>query len=209
MQTHAPPSVPTMATTPAITLVVIGALAITVALPAEYGIDPRGTGRWLGLTRAPAVAAAPVPLARVEDAAAPAQKGPLGTSRTAFKHDVFEITLQPHEFVEYKYQLEKGAHMRVTWTATAAVLHGFHAEHAGGTADAAALEESFDKSERREADAGFIAPFSGIYGWFWENPGADPITIRLTSAGYSSTATDIRSDRSRQTRSLRAAGELK
>jgi hypothetical protein len=217
MQTPAPPSLPTPAsaslstliTTIGIALVVAGALAITVVLPAEYAIDPLGTGRWLGLVRDRAPAAAPVQLIRAAAGAAPVQSGPLGTYSAAFKYDVFEITLQPYEFVEYKYQMEKGAHLLFSWTATAALLHDFHAEHAGAAPDAAPLEESFDKTERREANAGFIAPFSGIHGWFWENPGANPVTIRLTSAGFYTSAVEIRSDRSRQTRPVRTAGDLR
>src|SRR5688500_14794523 len=109
MQTPAPPSLPTPAsaslstliTTIGIALVVAGALAITVVLPAEYAIDPLGTGRWLGLVRDRAPAAAPVQLIRAAAGAAPVQSGPLGTYSAAFKYDVFEITLQPYEFVEY------------------------------------------------------------------------------------------------------------
>src|SRR5687768_17006496 len=31
-------------------LLIAGALLVTVVLPAEYGIDPTGVGAWLGLT---------------------------------------------------------------------------------------------------------------------------------------------------------------
>ena len=72
-----------------------------------------------------------------------------------------------------------------------------------------AAEQSFDKAERREANGSFTAPFSGIHGWFWENPGADPVTVRLASAGFYTSAVEIRSDRSRQPRPLRASGELR
>ena len=193
----------------AIVLVVAGALAITVVLPAEYAIDPLGTGRWLGLIRDAPPVGLPMQAAPAAAAAAPVQNGPIGTYGSPFNYDVFEITLQPYEFVEYKYQLAKGAHMLFSWTATASLLHDFHAERGGDATGAAAVEESYDKAERREAHAGFIAPFSGIHGWFWENPGADPITIRLTSAGFYTSAVEIRSDRSRQTRPLRGAGDLR
>jgi hypothetical protein len=217
MQTPAPPSMPTPAspslstlvTTIGIALVVAGALAITVVLPAEYAIDPLGTGRWLGLVRDRAPAAAAVPMVRDDVGVAPVQSGPLGRYAAPFKYDVFEIALQPYEFVEYKYQMEKGAQMLFSWTATAALLHDFHAERAGAAPDAAPIEESFDKAERSEANAGFIAPFAGIHGWFWENPGANPVTIRLTSAGFYTSAVEIRSDRSRQTRPVRTAGDLR
>src|SRR5688500_8584362 len=139
MQPPAPPSWPTPASSPLATLIttigiallVAGALAITVVLPAEYAIDPLGTGRRLGLVRDHAPDPAPVPLISTDAGVAPVQSGPLGAYATPFKYDVFEITLQPYEFVEYKYQMEKGAHMLFSWTATAALLHDFHAERAG------------------------------------------------------------------------------
>ena len=45
------PSVRMLARTTAIALTVAGAILVTVVLPAEYGVDPLGTGRRLGLTR--------------------------------------------------------------------------------------------------------------------------------------------------------------
>src|SRR5687767_1284347 len=110
MQTPAPPSLPTPASPPLSTLlttiaiagVVSAALAVTVVLPAEYAIDPLGTGRWLGLLRDRAAAAAPAPTFRDDVGVTPVQSGPLGRYAAPFKYDVFEITLQPYEFVEYK-----------------------------------------------------------------------------------------------------------
>src|SRR5687768_15143908 len=52
-----------------VSLLVAGALLVTVVLPAEYGIDPTGVGAWLGLTvlSEPAAPEAPAP-ASVESA---------------------------------------------------------------------------------------------------------------------------------------------
>lgn len=197
------PSVRMLARTTAIALAVAGAILVTVVLPAEYGVDPLGTGRRLGLTEIASPRVTPVePPSTADGALIPTQNGPLGIYPAAFKVDVFEVTLAPYEYVEYKYRLEKDATMLYSWSATAVVKHDFHGERSAGAGDTAA-EQSFDQDDRREASGSLTAPFAGIHGWYWENPGADTITIKLTSAGYYTSAVEIRSDRTRRTRTLR------
>jgi hypothetical protein len=58
-------------------------------------------------------------------------------------------------------------------------------------------EESFDKSARKQSSGAYTAPFSGIHGWFWEIPGGTPIKIHLASAGFYTSAVEIRSNRRR------------
>lgn len=90
---------------------------------------------------------------------APVQNGPVGEYPAEFKLDVFEITLQPYEYVEYKYHLEQSATMLYSWTANAAVIHDLHGERASGAGDGGTAEESFDKRDRRQASGSFTAPF--------------------------------------------------
>jgi hypothetical protein len=98
--------------------------------------------------------------------------------------------------------MEKGATMLYTWTAAAGVHHDMHGEHpAEGGGEPVA--ESYDKSDRKEAHGSFTAPFTGIHGWFWENPGGEPINIRLTTGGFYSGAVEIRSDRTRHPHELK------
>jgi hypothetical protein len=203
-QTLAAPPLATLAKTTVLALFVAGGILITIVLPAEYAIDPVGTGRWLGLTQIAAPPVNAVELVKPEGAAlVPTQNGPIGEYPSEFKVDVFEIVLAPYEYVEYKYQLEKGATMLYAWTATAGVVHDLHAERASDATDGGPAEESFDKNDRRQSTGSYTAPFSGIHGWYWENPGGETITIRLTSAGFYTAALEIRSDRTRQTHMLR------
>ena len=209
VQSAAPPSLSTLARTTASAVFVAGAILVTIVLPAEYGIDPLGTGRKLGLTEIASPAVIPIQIASSKDAPlAPVMSGPAGLYPAEFKFDVFEIALAPYEYVEYKYQLQKGATMLYSWTATGGLLHDFHGERAVDAVDGGPAEESFDKQDRRQANGSLTAPFSGIHGWYWENPGADPITIRLTSAGYYTAGIEIRSDRTRRTRTLRTLETL-
>jgi hypothetical protein len=205
-ETHtlAAPSLSKLARTTGLALLLAGVLLITIVLPAEYAIDPIGTGRWLGLTQIAAPAVSVVEPVNAEGA----PLAPIGEYPREFKYDVFEIELGAYEYVEYKYQMAKGATMLFSWTANLGVLHDLHAERAQDSATGGPAEESFDKSSRQQATASYTAPFTGIHGWYWENPGAARVRIRLTSAGFYESAVEIRSDRTRQTHPLRALESL-
>lgn len=206
--TAATPTLSQLARTSAIALLVAFTLLVTIVLPAEYAIDPLGTGRWLGLTEIAAPPVNPVEEMRSAGAAlAPVVKGPIGQYPAEFKFDVFEIALQPYEYIEYKYHLEQGATLLYSWNASAPLIQDFHGERAG-VPDGGAAEESFDKENRQQASGSLTAPFTGIHGWYWENPGGQAITIRLTSSGFYASAMEIRSDRTRHPRVLRALETL-
>lgn len=203
-ETFAAPSLSRLARTTAIALGAAVIILVTIVLPAEYAIDPLGTGRRLGLTEIASPSLNTVDATNQQGAMlTPTQKGPLGEYPAEFHLDLFETVLQPYDYVEYKYHLEKGAAMLYSWTASAPLVQDFHGERAKGASDGPE-EESFDKQDRRQASGSLIAPFSGIHGWYWENPGAAAITIRLTSSGYYSSALEIRSDRSRHPHRLRS-----
>ena len=180
----------------AVAFVVALVLLFTVILPAEYGIDPLGTGSALGLTQISA--ATPLPEEVALPGASnltPVQEGPLAHYPSNYNFESVEFEVGPYEYLEYKYRLEQGATMLYTWTASSIVVHDFHGEKDGAPADQA--EQSFEKRDREKASGTFTAPFSGIHGWYWENPGGDTVRIKLTTAGFYSSGLEIRSDRSR------------
>jgi len=194
MTTSAPlPSPRQLARTTVLAAGAAAVVLVTLVLPAEYAVDPLGTGRALGLTRI--AAPPPMPEEPVPPGAAlvPAQNGPIGAYSTPFKSDSAQFVLGPYDFVEYKYRLEQGATMVYAWTSTAALMHEFH----GDPAASPETPVSYDKKTRRESTGTFTAPFAGIHGWYWENPGADPVTITLHTSGFYSSATEFRSDRTR------------
>jgi hypothetical protein len=203
LQAPGPPSLATLAKTTAVALVVAGVVLLTIVLPAEYAIDPIGTGRLLGLTQiaAPPVIAVDAPRPAGATALVPIRKGTLGEYSAEYKVDAVELTLGPYEYVEYKYHLENGATMLYSWTASAPLIHDFHGAADGAVSGA---EQSFDKQNRGEAKGSFTAPFSGIHGWYWENPGTDTVVVKLTSAGFYASAVEIRSDHTRRPHPLKS-----
>jgi hypothetical protein len=209
-QTAPTPTVRQLARTTVIALMVAAVILVTIVLPAEYAIDPLGMGGRLGLTdiAAPPLREIAADVRPARAALKPAARGPLGEYPADYKLDVFEITLQPYDYVEYKYHLEQGATMLYSWKASAPLMQDFHGERATRGSDGEPEEESFDKQDRRQASGSLVAPFAGIHGWYWENPSGTPITIRLTSAGFFGSAIEIRSDRTRHQRILRTLDVL-
>ena len=180
--------------------VVASAVLVAVVLPAEYGVDPLGTGRAFGLTALSAPALAPIPPPE-GDALAPVPMGAVALYPGEYKFDSREIVLGPYEYMEFKYHLAKDATMLFSWTAGGDVVHDFHGDPEGAPPDAA---QSFDTAARRRAAGSFVAPFTGIHGWYWENPGGETITIRLNTAGFYTSAHQFRYDGTRQRREITA-----
>jgi hypothetical protein len=204
------PSVRSLVIATVIALVAAGVILIAFVLPAEYGIDPLGTGRALGLTnlasvtgeKTPAAAAAPAsPTADTVRASinpvlvlsptgdAPSVKDAFISQRNRFQFDSREITLEPAEGMEIKYNMKKGAGLVYSWTTSAPVFFEFHGEPdlkpAGkeGT-DYYESYELDDKKGRDQSHGTFVAPSTGIHGWFWENKSGKPVTLKLVSAGF-------------------------
>ena len=207
------PSVRSLVIATAVALVAAGAILVAFVLPAEYGIDPLGTGRALGLTdlakatgepAKPATAERAVPAAQTAEPAktiinpvlvtvpgadAPTMKDTFIAQRDRFQFDSREITLEPGEGMEIKYNMKKGAGLVYSWTTSAPVSFEFHGEPdikpAGkeGT-DYYESYELDDKKGRDQSHGTFVAPSTGIHGWFWENKSDKPVTLKLTSAGF-------------------------
>ena len=160
-------------------LLVAGILLVTTVLPAEYGLDPVGTGKVLGLTSiAPAAAeateAVPTDLEPVRPGANTAYPAP-------FKRDTVTFKLGPLEGLEYKYQIAKGGSMVYSWRATGTVKYDFHGEPEGAPRNYA---ESYEMGEKTAAAGAFFAPTSGIHGWYLENTTTNDVAVTLTSAGF-------------------------
>jgi hypothetical protein len=206
---------PSMAKIAMATLIaaVLAAIILVVAvLPAEYGIDPIGTGKALGLMdlanatekAAPASQAeqpAVEPVADVENAAtivpilkpspkpgdAPTVTGSFIEQPNRYKIDSRDIKLAPGEGMEIKYHMQKGAGLVYSWKSTGKVLFEFHGEPdqkpAGAVDD---YYESYknDTQGNDNSHGTFVAPSTGIHGWFWDNESGGPVTVNLVSAGF-------------------------
>lgn len=164
-----------------IAVLVAGLVLVSVVLPAEFGVDPLGTGTRLGLV-ALAETGEQVEALNAQattqtsgQAILVAQDRPFTSEKTAF-------VLPPGQGMEYKYRLEKGESLLFSWTATAPVNYELHAEPDGAPRGYA---QTYEKADQSPGKSGTVnAPFSGIHGWYWENTTGAPVTVTLAASGY-------------------------
>jgi hypothetical protein len=157
-----------------IACVVAVAVLLVAVLPAEYGVDPLGTGRRLGLLNlynARTVAGPPIE---------PPVGGPLFPHAAGFRLDSRQLIVPSLGSIEFKYELAKGAPMMYSWRATAPIDFDFHTEVAGRPN----ASDTFQRGEAAEATGSYTAPYDGIHGWYWENLNDTDVTISLDAAGF-------------------------
>ena len=186
-------------------------LLYTVVLPSEYGVDPTGIGRALGLTDmgeiksrlaaeaaadAAASSAGPAPTSTPATqatpqtggssvAAAPAAPSPTDSSpnkQGAPWRDEVSFTLTPGQGVEIKLVMKEGEKAEYAWTVQGGVVN-FDTH-----ADAPGRSISYEKGRAVPEDEGeLVAAFTGNHGWFWRNRGQSDVTVVLKTRGqYSS-----------------------
>ncbi len=146
-------------------ILLAGAVLVIAVLPAEFGIDPLGVGRVLGLQE-------------LADASA----GPLEPQTTVHRADSVEFVLGPFQSLEYKYRLAEGNSMVYSWQATGTLSYDMHADP--DNMEGEEFVESFAKGDGASSMGTYHAPFSGIHGWFWENRTFEEVVLRLHSAGF-------------------------
>lgn len=182
---------------------IAGVILITAVLPAEYGIDPTGAGRALGLTALassedagltppPVTASTGDPgaaalLAEKAKAAFGANKGQsldpaaVSSAGTALRQDALTVTLAPGKGTEVKSHMVAGAGMVFHWTATGDVAVDMHGERP----DVKGAWTSYSvEAAQRQAQGTFVAPFDGTHGWYWQNRSSEAVTVTVEITGY-------------------------
>ena len=187
---------------------VAAALLVTVVLPSEYGIDPTGVGRALGLTEmgeiktqlaeeaeaeadrakdqapsAPMTPATPAPEQRSSLLGSIFAQLVIGSAQAqtpaAAKSQEISVTLQPGEGTEVKADMKQGAKLTYSWKVEGGTVnHDTHGAGPGGK------EVSYSKGRGVPGDEGELtAGFDGGHGWFWRNRGSAPVTVKLIASG--------------------------
>jgi hypothetical protein len=180
-----------------IAVVVAAVVLVTAVLPAEYGIDPTGIGRALGLTAlsAPSRTLEVTDVLggneRVREVEIPEFGEPVPLPNPAVHQDetgpapthTMTITLPPEGETEVKTVLQQNKVIVYTWqTDRGSIycdLHG-HDPEAGSELFVRYREDQ----EGSNVSGSLVAPFGGEHGWYWLNYNDFPVTITLTVTGY-------------------------
>jgi len=170
---------------------VASVLLATVVLPAEYGIDPTGIGRTIGLTEmgegkrkaASGTPEAAAPIAAIGDTGdLTLDEAPAATSAaTGSQVGEATLTLQPDEGSEVKATMKAGDEITYKWsTGGPKINFELHGEEPNaGAGD----YTSYEKGTSAGASGTFRAPFDGTHGWYWRNRSNAPITVTVKAKG--------------------------
>ena len=182
---HAPeakelPTTSELARGVAVALVIAALVVVIAVLPAEYGVDPTGLGRRLGLLRPPeapsALPVAPAP------APAAVLAAPVFQAKEPFRTDETVLTLAAGKGAEIKATMSKGQRFVFGWTADAPVDFDMHGEATNAARDE--FTSYWKDTDGASGHGAFEAPFDGTHGWYWQNLTPNPVTIRLRTSGY-------------------------
>jgi hypothetical protein len=173
----------------AIAAAVAIAILVTIVLPAEYGVDPTGVGRILGLKEMGEIKMelvkeeaqhAAEEAAAAAASEAPATPAPSATSPVdSLKLDSTDVVLLPSEGKEIKLVMNKDAKVTYSWTTDRGVVN--YDTHA----DSPTIRyHGYGKGTAAKSDEGVLtAAFDGQHGWFWRNRSSDTITVTLRTRG--------------------------
>jgi hypothetical protein len=182
------PTTPQLLRATFVAAAVAGVLLVAVVLPSEYGVDPTGAGRALGLTQMGTIKmqlAEEAALAAAAEAADPPEEAgtdvtqPTVAEATAGRTDTTRLTLAPGEGAEVKFTAGEGARVAFNWS-----VEGGHVNY-DTHADAPGISyHGYGKGRESTGDQGDpVAAFVGSHGWFWRNRSGAPVTITLRTEG--------------------------
>lgn len=156
-------------------------LLVTVVLPAEYGIDPTGVGRLLGLTQMGEIKLALAKEGAKASAPRSGESPPVAIAVVSSRTDVTAITLQPNEGKEVKLVMREGAKATFSWSTDRGVVnYDLHADSVDPPRD----YHGYRKGKGASSDEGVLeAAFNGSHGWHWRNKTTEVVTVTLRSQG--------------------------
>ncbi|WP_062268323.1 hypothetical protein [Endozoicomonas arenosclerae] len=183
-------------------IVVAAVLLVTVVMPAEYGVDPTGLGRTMGLTEmgeikeqlaseASEEEAQPVVEKVVVQETVKAEPQPLPepavVEQPELRKESISFTLKPGQAIEYKLTMNKDEQVQYLWQVDSGhVNFDTHADN---------KEISYfgyGKGRKVTKDSGTLtAEFDGKHGWFWRNRSRETVTLTLNVEGEFSDAVRV------------------
>jgi hypothetical protein len=184
-------------------------LLVTTVLPAEYGIDPTGLGKAMGLTQlnsstkstppvpATVVTATPPAVNAVAAVAAVSaaastptvetdnddENSPVRKRDSAYQTRTMTLSLAPGQGTEIKAVMEAGERFVFNWkTEGGAVNFDMHGEPPNAKRNE--FTSYWFARNQRQASGSFTAPFKGTHGWYWRNRGNKPVKVTVSLSGF-------------------------
>lgn len=192
----APPSPKRLAVSIGIAVAAAALVLLLIVLPAEYGIDPTGAGRAMGLT----AMNAPQRTLKIADVVGgnekyrevaipdPGKPTPLPNPAVV---QIKPAAAQTREIVvhialdkatEIKAIMDEAQVLLYSWSVEGGEVYTDFHGHEPDAGDAFVRYE--EQQSGHEGHGSLVAPFSGEHGWYWLNISNNPVTIKLKITGY-------------------------
>ena len=185
-----------------------GIVLVTAVLPAEYNIDPLGTGKLFGFSRlyvsdadtsdtdnvSSSIATAPIKrkALKIEKLGSPASvpkpveaNNPPPESQYSMRNDTIMVTVPARKGIEYKFKSLKHGAVKYDWaTLDASIVYiDFHGEVFQENPPDNVFYESYILAYANNMAGTFTAPFEGRHGWYFRNDSNKDMTVMLRLNG--------------------------
>ncbi len=185
---------------------VIGAIVlVTAVLPAEYNIDPLGTGKLFGFSRlyiddtpkditesTSITVQTNVELLKLKKLGSPPSvpkpmeaDNPPALEQLAIRADTIEVIVAAGKGIEYKFRALKNGSVKYDWNTSenAIVYIDFHGEVYQENPPEEVFYESYTLAFSNNMAGTFTAPFEGKHGWYFRNKNEKDVTVTLHLQG--------------------------
>jgi len=190
-----------------IALIIGAVVLVTAVLPAEYNIDPLGTGKLFGFSRLYVDDNASEETIRINTDGAsksnfkklklqklgsppsvPKPKeadNPPPSEQYAEQNDTINVVVLPGKGIEYKFNALKHASVKYDWETdeNQIVYIDFHGEVYQENPPENVFYESYALAYVNNMAGTFTAPFEGKHGWYFRNENKDTVTVTIHLLG--------------------------
>ena len=176
------PTRPELIRATAIAAAVAIAVLVTTVLPAEYGVDPLGTGRALGLDK---LGAAELPSVELVPAAnaKPLQAAALFRADAPLQRETLSVVVPAYDGIELKADMTAGQSLVFDWRTDGTLLYtDMHGEPPNPAENE--FTSYWKEKEQSSGRGTLVAPFDGTHGWYWQNSSENPVTVTVEVSGF-------------------------
>ena len=170
-----------------IAIIMIVILFVMVILPAEYGTDPTGVGKILGLKEMGDIKMSLLEESQNESLQ---ESEPFSIDTDSVEaekisdtinEDVVEITIEPGKAIEIKLEMKIGDVVQYEWrTIKGGLNYNLHGDGYKGSKKSI----NYKKGRMVPSDSGELkAEFDGYHGWFWRNREKFSVPVILQTSG--------------------------
>ncbi|MGK0308071.1 MAG: hypothetical protein ACI8RP_001029 [Urechidicola sp.] len=181
---------------------IIGAIVLlTAVLPAEYGIDPLGTGKLFGFSKLyqgneqiennEIYSSLNFKKIKMEKLGSPQSvpkpieaDNPPPEVQYSEREDTIEVIVPAKKGIEYKFKSLKYGRTKYEWTTAKGIVYiDFHGEVKQENSSKNVFYESYTLAYSNNMAGTLTAPFEGKHGWYFRNETNEDIIIAIRLNG--------------------------